>query len=317
MRTVLPMARLPRVDPKGPLHHTMNRGARKQPIFLDDTDRRVFLSLLSVIHERFGVEIQAYALMGDHYHLMLYCPQGNLSQAMQYLSSVYTQRFNRRHGFDGALFRGRFRSIPVTRDEYLLELTRYIHRNPKDVGFAGRLADYRWSSYAMYLGRRPKPRWLGRPLALALIGKNADRYRMYVETHRPYDSWQPPNTNPLEIRAVLRAVPSRSSIVPGSHQLHSLDGVEAAVMSVTGTTLDRLLTDEPNNRIREAALLLATECTAASIGEIAAWSRASSEEAVVQTLQWARARTNEASFAALLSRSREQLRQSEARDTAS
>lgn len=294
----------------------MNRGARSQPIFLDDTDRRVFLALLSVIHDRFDVETQAYALMGNHYHLMLHCPQGNLSQAMQYLSSVYTQRFNRRHGFDGALFRGRFRSIPVTSDEYVLELTRYVHRNPKDVDFVGELADYRWSSYAMYLGRRPKPRWLGRPLALAIIRRNVDAYQTYVENHRSYDSWQPPNPHPLQIRAVLQTVRSEQPVAPPD-QVHSLDRVEDAVISVSGVTLDRLLTDEPENREREAALLLANECTSASIGDIAEWSCAPSNEAVIQTLQRAEARRAETSFARLLSRSREKLRQQIAGDAAS
>lgn len=311
------MARLPRVDPKGPLHHTMNRGARSQLIFLDDTDRRMFLALLSVIHDRFGVETQAYALMGNHYHLMLHCPEGNLSQAMQYLSSVYTQRFNRRHGFDGALFRGRFRSIPVTSDEYVLELTRYIHRNPKDVDFVGELADYRWSSYAMYLSKRPKPRWLGQPLALAIIRKNVEAYQTYVENQRPYDSWQPPNSHPLQIRAVLQAVRSEQPVEAPADQMHSLDRVEHAVISVSGVTLDRLLSDEPENREREAALLLANECTSASIGDIAEWSCAPSNEAVIETLQRAEARKGEASFGRLLSRSREKLRQRIVGDAAS
>ncbi len=295
----------------------MNHGARDQLIFLDDTDRRMFLSLLSVIHERFGVETQAYALMGNHYHLVLHCPQGNLSRAMQYLSSVYTQRFNRRHGFDGALFRGRFHSIPVGTDEYLIELTRYVHRNPKDVKFKGELAAYPWSSYAMYLGRRLKPEWLGQPLALAFVGQSAERYRTYVEAPRGADSEGPANPNPRTMRAVVLEIRPNHLKVHAGTSATSLDRVEAAVIAASGVTLDQLLTEEIDNPPREVALLLATECTTASAAQILDWCCASDPEALTESLDRARERLSQAPFADLLSRSRERLYESTTRDAAS
>ncbi|MGM0575333.1 MAG: transposase [Myxococcota bacterium] len=82
-----------------------------------------------------------------------------LGRAMRHVLGVHTQRFNRRHGRDGPLFRGRFRSRLVQQERYLAELVRYIHMNPVDAGLAGRAGDYRWSSHPHYL-RGVAPDWL-------------------------------------------------------------------------------------------------------------------------------------------------------------
>ena len=99
------MARQLRLDFAGARHHCMNRGARKQRIFFHSGDRAYFLALLAELPDRFGVEIHGYALMPNHYHLMVRTPLGNLSQAMRWLQQVWTQRVTRVHGWDGALFR--------------------------------------------------------------------------------------------------------------------------------------------------------------------------------------------------------------------
>lgn len=145
------MARPLRTDFEGAWHHVMHRGRRKEPTFRSDADRYDFLELLERIHGRFGVEINAFALMGNHYHLLVHTPEGQLSRAMQYLDGVYTQRFNRRYGLDGSLFRGRFTSKLVDTDGYLSDVVRYIHRNPRGIGFEDRLPDYSWSSYPIFL----------------------------------------------------------------------------------------------------------------------------------------------------------------------
>ena len=137
----------------------MHRGRRKEPTFLCDADRYGFIELFERIHTRFGVEINGYCLMGNHYHMLIHTPEGQLQQAMQYLNGVYTQRFNRRHGIDGSLFRGRYASKLVETDGYLDRLVRYIHRNPIDLGFGERLVEYQWSSYPSFLyGQTPS--WL-------------------------------------------------------------------------------------------------------------------------------------------------------------
>ena len=136
----------------------MNRGVNRNTVFFDDAARLEFGTQLRSIHERFGVAVLAYCLMGNHYHLLLRTEPGTISPAMQHLASRFTRNTNERLGRDGPLFRGRFHAIPVTTDEYLLAASRYIHRNPLDIARLRSIEQYRWSSYRAYLQlRRPAP----------------------------------------------------------------------------------------------------------------------------------------------------------------
>jgi REP element-mobilizing transposase RayT len=166
------MGRKPRQLPESGIHHVMNRGAARQPVFFGDRDRIEFGRLLAELHERFGVETLAYCLMGNHYHLLLRSPDGRLPDAMQHLAGVFTRRVNLRAGRDGPLFRGRYHAIPVTSDEYLVWVTRYIHRNPLDPPGIRRPADYRWSSYRSYLGLRRTPPFLSTGLVLGMFDQD-------------------------------------------------------------------------------------------------------------------------------------------------
>jgi putative transposase len=145
------MSRPLRIKFTGAWYHVMNRGRRSESIFLDKKDYLLFLDLLKEIRELWNVNIVAYCLMTNHYHLLIQTPDANISRAMRHLNSVYTQRFNKRHGFDGTLFRGRFKSVLVCDDSHLLELARYIHKNPVKASMVNQMADYRWSSYKGYL----------------------------------------------------------------------------------------------------------------------------------------------------------------------
>src|SRR5688572_1964032 len=110
------MPRTPRIDFPGVRHHVMNRGARRAPIFVNDLTCGAFLDVLGELPERFGVVVHAYALMPNHFHLLLETPRGNLSRAMKHLEGVYSQRLNATYEWDGPLFRGRFRN-EVVEDE--------------------------------------------------------------------------------------------------------------------------------------------------------------------------------------------------------
>jgi len=112
----------------------MNRGRRGEQIFSRSGDYEVFIELLKEATDLWGVQISAYCLMPNHYHLLIQTPQGNISRCMRHINGVYTQRYNRLHKCDGQLFRGRYKSILVEQDSYLLELVRYIHRNPLRAG---------------------------------------------------------------------------------------------------------------------------------------------------------------------------------------
>ena len=151
------MARPLRIVKPGLWHHVMNRGGGGRSINGDDRDREKFLSLLSEIGDRWGVYPTAYCRMTSHYHALLLDEGGKLSRAMRHIDGVYTQWFNRRHGSDGALMRGRFRSRVVQAEDYVAEVVRYIHTNPIGPGMAACAGDYRWSSHRAYMGRRAEP----------------------------------------------------------------------------------------------------------------------------------------------------------------
>ena len=145
------MSRPLRIEYPGAWYHVMNRGRRNVDIFSDRVDFESFVTLLHKCVELWGVKVSAYCLMSTHYHLLIQTPLGNLSRAMRHLNGVYTQYYNRRHGCDGSLFRGRYKAIVVEEDSYLLELVRYIHLNPLRAGMVEALDDYIWSSHAGYM----------------------------------------------------------------------------------------------------------------------------------------------------------------------
>jgi REP element-mobilizing transposase RayT len=154
------MARQWRIEYPGALYHVLSSGNGHQEIFLRDDDRHLFLNLLAEQSERFNIEIYAYVLMGDHYHLLLKTLDANLSKAMQWFGTTYTRKFNIENQTSGHLFQGRFKSIIVENDAYLFRLSCYIHRNPLRAGIVERLADYPWSGYLNYAYRKKPPEWL-------------------------------------------------------------------------------------------------------------------------------------------------------------
>lgn len=154
------MSRSLRIEYPGAWYHVINRGAGRQRVFHLDRNREIFLNLLGDISQLYFVEIHAYSLMDNHYHLLIHTPRGGLSQAMRHLNGVYTQKANRTRKSDGPLFRGRFKSLLVQSEEYLLELVRYIHMNPVEAGLCEHPRDHRWTSHRAYLFKGLRPKWL-------------------------------------------------------------------------------------------------------------------------------------------------------------
>lgn len=107
------MARPLRIEYAGAWYHVMNRGASHQKIYHNDHHRLIFLGLLQKIQLRYGIELHAYCLMGNHYHLLLRTPMANLGRAMRHLDGVYTQRYNINTNKDGPLFRGRYKACLI------------------------------------------------------------------------------------------------------------------------------------------------------------------------------------------------------------
>ena len=161
----------------------MNRGLEKRNIFRATTDVGCFIQLLAAASERFALEINAYCLMGNHYHLLLRTREANLPDAMRHIDGVYTQSFNRAHDRDGPLFRGRYHSITVEADRHLLAASRYIHLNPVEAGEVDLPEQWTHSSYLAYLGAVMAPPWLHTEMILSVFGSIGSRaqYRAFVE----------------------------------------------------------------------------------------------------------------------------------------
>ncbi len=179
------MARPLRIEYPGAIYHITSRGNARQPIYKDDKDCETFLELLGSVVSRYGWICHAYCLMGNHYHLLIETPDGNLSQGMRQLNGIYTQHFNRRHGRVGHVFQGRFKAIVVDRDSYLLELCRYVVLNPLRAGVVGSPGRYKWSSYRATAGIVRSPSFLTTDWVLSEFGRirrmAQDRYKEFVK----------------------------------------------------------------------------------------------------------------------------------------
>ncbi len=172
----------------------MNRGRRSEVIFSEKEDYSEFLDLLIEISEIWNANIAAYCLMPNHYHVLLQTPEGNISRCMRHLNGLYTQRFNRMHGFDGQLFRGRYKSILVCDDSHLLQLVRYIHKNPVKAGMVKEMGEYEWSSYKGYLSYSRKWKWLHKDYIFSMITpKKKGRLKPFIKFMQEDDSQEVTN----------------------------------------------------------------------------------------------------------------------------
>ncbi|HEY1270116.1 MAG TPA: transposase [Candidatus Binatia bacterium] len=145
------MARRPRLFAPGLLYHVIVRGNQRQKTFLARRDYEAYLERLARYREKYGVAVCAYCLMPNHVHLLVECGREPLSKFMQGLQQSYTQYFNRRRGQAGHLFQGRYKAIICDKDEYLLELIRYIHLNPVRARMARTPEHYVYSGHRTYI----------------------------------------------------------------------------------------------------------------------------------------------------------------------
>ena len=174
------MARLPRlVIPEHP-HHLVQRGNNGQPIFLTDEDRREWLRLLGDAAGTHGTAVHAYALLGDHYRLLMTPKDAeSLSRTMQSLGRRYVSAFNRRHGRTGTLWEGRFRGGLIEAPRHFLACMRFIELCPATAGGAAQADDFPWSSAAHHLGHRRDPLITDHPLYWALGNTPFERQAAY------------------------------------------------------------------------------------------------------------------------------------------
>jgi len=203
------MARPLRIDVEGGWYHVMSRGIERRTIFLDDSFCLHFLDLLGEMTDRFGVEVHAYVLMDNHYHLIMHTPGANASQAMQWLNVSFSAWSNAKRQRVGHVFQGRFRSTLIDGDgAWLLAASAYVHLNPVRVLALGLgksankaeslglvkpdveqvrerlrvLREHRWSSYRAYGNYTAAPEWLVTRELLDRAG-GRELYRRHMQSY--------------------------------------------------------------------------------------------------------------------------------------
>jgi REP element-mobilizing transposase RayT len=186
------MPRQKRVEFAGAIYHVINRGNYRSGIFEQGRSGEAFEELLFESCERFNWELYGYCILGNHYHLALKTREGNLSVGMQWLQSVFGNRFNRYVKTPGHVFQGRYKSPLVEAGPSLLRVVNYIHLNPVAAGIVPleKLDSYPLSSFPKFL-RKKRPEfmnwdWLEEAaFECGLAGMR--RYWSYLETIREED----------------------------------------------------------------------------------------------------------------------------------
>jgi REP element-mobilizing transposase RayT len=139
------MARVARSALPDGIYHVVSRGVPEMPIYLDDTDRALFVRLLERTETRHGWLCHAYCLMSTHYHLVASATRRALSRGLCELNGTYARAFNRSHGRFGHLFSDRFSARLIESEEYLFDACAYVLLNPVKAGICHRVEDWPWS----------------------------------------------------------------------------------------------------------------------------------------------------------------------------
>ena len=177
------MPRLARLDAPGVLHHVMGRGIEKKKIFFEDRDRTDFLSRLAALGEEKWMDIYAFALLPNHFHILCRTREKPLATSMRKLLTGYAVNFNIRHRRHGHLFQNRYKSIVCQEESYLTDLVRYIHLNllrGKIVKDIKELNSCPWSGHSAIVGR-VKRAWQDTRYVLSYFGKGIMARRNYTQ----------------------------------------------------------------------------------------------------------------------------------------
>jgi len=172
------MARRPRLFAPGLLYHVIVRGNQRRKTFLNDGDYEAYLTRLSQYRRRYDYTVHAYCLMPNHVHLLVESSRQPLAKFMQGLQQSYSQYFNLHHRKSGHVFQGRYKAIVCDKDEYLLQLIRYIHLNPVRAGMVKEPEKYLYSGHLAYLDGKVSETIDPRKV-LSVMGGRA-RYRAFV-----------------------------------------------------------------------------------------------------------------------------------------
>ena len=173
------MTRPKRINLAGCVYHVICRADQDDVVFTNNKDKERFLEYLGDYAKQFSMRIHAWCLMDTHLHLLIETKKPNLSEFMRRLLTAYTVWFHKKHQTRGHLFSGRFKSLVVEKGEYLVEVSRYIHRNPVEAGLVKKAEDYPWSSMRGYAGKT-QPGFIHTKETLYWFGNRRKKYIKFV-----------------------------------------------------------------------------------------------------------------------------------------
>jgi len=157
------------------------RGNRKEDIFRQNEDYKVYMKFLRKVNEKFPFKLYSYCLMGNHVHLQIATIDSEIWKIMKSIHWMYSMYFNEKYDLTGHLFQGRYYSEIIDTESYLLQTSKYIHLNPVKAGIVEKPIQYPWSSYGVYMGLYKNDLVDEKAILCMFQNGSRDLYREYVE----------------------------------------------------------------------------------------------------------------------------------------
>lgn len=177
------MPRTARIAPNAHVYHILTRGNNRQHVFLAEKDYQTYLDLLLRYKGKFNFRLYHYVLMTNHVHLVLEIREkgGTLAEIMKGVNLSYARHFKREYGHIGHFWQDRYKSILISKDDYLLACASYVELNPVRAKMVGDPKEYKWSSYGVYAYGRECPLIDCNPIYKALSDEGNERRKKYRE----------------------------------------------------------------------------------------------------------------------------------------
>jgi REP element-mobilizing transposase RayT len=264
------------VDFAGAVHHVYARGIEKRNIFSDDLDREAFLGRVGMNLSKWGVRCSAWALMPNHFHLLLQSDKGRLPSFMHCLLTGYSKYFNDRHKRVGHLFQNRYKSPIVGKSGYFRDVVRYIHLNPLRSGIVpsiDRLEEYPWTGHRRIVSGGI-PEWQDTSL-LQVEFPDADPNAGWVQSYRAFVAMTPPTEEPSEPVETLTHLETigENPQVPSKSREQFINSLER-ISALHGVSPEQVLAGERNHHVVNVRRKVMKECRSRmgiSIAQLGRW----------------------------------------------
>ncbi|WP_061811448.1 transposase [Rossellomorea vietnamensis] len=165
----------------GFIYHITARGNRKYTIFRNKDDRLKYLEIVEAAKEKYPFILHSYCLMTNHVHLLIETQNHPPGKILHYIHYRYARYFNKKNGFNGHLFEGRFKSVLITNNKQLTDTSCYIHLNPVRAGICPAPEGYQWSSYRSFITSRPNKHVETEKILSYMDDGLKSHYKFYVE----------------------------------------------------------------------------------------------------------------------------------------